>query len=161
MEPNIGIPNEKREAVVKILNTILADEVVVYTKTRNYHWNIIGMQFIELHKFFESQYEELNNVVDDIAERIRTLGGRANGTLNEFLKQTRLKEFPGQSPDAQEMIFNLLADHDTIIRNLRSEIRICGDNYQDEGTCGQLAGLLEKHEKMAWMLRAHIEGLSV
>ena len=98
MKPNIGISEKNLEGVIKILSTLLADEYVLYTKARNYHWNVVGMQFNELHKFFQSLYEELNEYVDDVAERIRTLGGNAVATLKEFLELTRLKEHPGEYP---------------------------------------------------------------
>src|SRR5882724_695101 len=119
MHPNIGLLDEQREGVVAILNTLLADEYLLYTKTRNYHWNVVGPQFNDLHKFFESQYEELDDVVDDVAERARALGGHAQGTLAEFTKRARLKEHPGNYPDAKEMLAHLLADHETVIRHLR------------------------------------------
>ena len=87
MTPNIDIPDKDLAAVAEILNRLLSDEYVLYTKTRNYHWNVTGPQFNDLHKFFESQYEELNEFVDDIAERARQLGGRAFGSLAEFAKE--------------------------------------------------------------------------
>lgn len=161
MKPNIGLLDAHREGVVQILNTLLADEYLLYTKTRNYHWNVVGPQFNDLHKFFEEQYNELNDIVDDVAERARTLGGNAFGTLTEFLQHTRLKEHPGQYPTAQEMISNLLTDHETVIRNLRIDLKTCADTYQDVGTNDFLTGLMEKHEKMAWMLRAFLGGESV
>jgi len=71
MHPNIGLLDEQREGAVAILNTLLTDEYLLYTKTRNYHWNIVGPQFNDLHKFFEAQYNELNEIVDDVAERSR------------------------------------------------------------------------------------------
>jgi starvation-inducible DNA-binding protein len=91
---NIGLSKEQREGVVLMLTPLLADEYLLYTKTRNYHWNVVGPQFNDLHKFFEAQYEELEDIVDDVAERARSLGGKAIGTLVEFLKHTRLKESP-------------------------------------------------------------------
>src|SRR6267142_6470387 len=96
MTLNIGISESNRDSIVKILNAILADEYVLYTKTRNYHWNVVGPQFNDLHKFFEGQYGELNEVIDDVAERARTLGGAATATLTEFRDAARLKEHPGQ-----------------------------------------------------------------
>src|SRR5262245_6285237 len=115
---NIGITDDHRDGAQKLLEALLADEYVLYTKTRNYHWNVVGPQFNHLHKFFESQYEALNEVVDDVAERARTLGGHAIGTLAEFVKQARLTEHPGQYPDARQMIANLLADHEAVVRTL-------------------------------------------
>ncbi|HET8579205.1 MAG TPA: DNA starvation/stationary phase protection protein [Methylomirabilota bacterium] len=157
MAPNIGIADSNREAIVKILNTLLADEYVLYTKTRNYHWNVVGPQFNDLHKFFEGQYEALNEIVDDVAERARTLGGRAWGTLAEFSEHTRLKEHPGQYPAATVMLSNLVTDHETVIRALRADLATVMDKYADAGTNDFLTGLMEKHEKMAWMLRAFLE----
>jgi len=161
MKPNIGLADKDREGALKILNTVLADEYVLNTKTKNYHWNIVGPQFHDLHKFLDAQYEELADIVDDVAERARSLGGPALGTLGEFLKQTRLKEQPGQYPGAREMIANLLADHEALIRTLRVDLEACAERYHDIGTNDFLTGLMEKHEKMAWMLRACLEGKSV
>jgi starvation-inducible DNA-binding protein len=156
MTLNIGITDKNRKALVTTLNKVLADEVVLNTKTRNYHWNVVGPQFNDLHKFFEAQYNELNEIVDEVAERARTLGGRALGTLAEFTQHTRLKERPGDRPDARGMIADLLADHETLIRELRDDIE-SADKAGDAGTNDFLTGLLEKHEKMAWMLRAFLE----
>jgi len=154
MKPNIGIADEPRQAVIGILNTLLADEYLLYTKTRNYHWNVVGPQFNDLHKFFESQYEELDDVVDDVAERARALGGHANGTLAEFTKRARLREQPGNYPDAKGMLGDLLADHETLIRQLRDDVATTMDKHGDAGTSDFLTGLMEKHEKMSWLLRA-------
>ena len=88
MNPNIGLSEEQRAGVVKILNALLSDEYCLYTKTRNYHWNVTGPQFNDLHKFFEEQYTELNQIVDDVAERARSLAGWAFGTLTEFFHST-------------------------------------------------------------------------
>jgi starvation-inducible DNA-binding protein len=158
MSPNIGLLEEQREGVVAILNTLLADEYLLYTKTRNYHWNVVGPQFNDLHKFFEAQYNELNEIVDDVAERGRVLGGHALGTLTEFLTYTRLKEQTSYYPDAHDMIADLLADHEALIRHLRVDLETCAEQYHDAGTNDFLTGLMEQHEKMAWMLRAFLEG---
>jgi starvation-inducible DNA-binding protein len=158
MSPNIGLLEEQREGVVVILNTLLADEYLLYTKTRNYHWNVVGPQFNDLHKFFEAQYNELNEIVDDVAERGRVLGGHALGTMTEFLKYTRLEEQTGYYPDARDMIADLLADHEALICHLRVDLETCAERYHDAGTNDFLTGLMEQHEKMAWMLRAFLEG---
>src|SRR6266542_2174372 len=122
MTPNLGIADSNREQIVKILNALLADEYVLYTKTRNYHWNVVGPQFNDLHKFFEEQYNDLNDIVDDVAERARSLGGNAIGTIVEFLKQARLKEHQSEYPQAREMIANLLADPAATIRQVRVDL---------------------------------------
>ena len=156
MNIDIAIPAGDRQTVVDILNTLLSDEYLLYTKTRNYHWNVTGPQFNDLHKFFEAQHEALNEFVDDVAERARQLGGRAFGSLAEFVKTARLNEAPGAVPAARDMIASLLADHEAIIRSLRADIGPVVDKYNDVGTSDFLTGLLEKHEKMAWMLRAFL-----
>jgi starvation-inducible DNA-binding protein len=158
MHPNTGLSNEQREGVVALLNTLLSDEYLLYTKTRNYHWNVVGPQFNDLHKFFEAQYNALNDIVDDVAERARALGGNALGTMAEFLKSTRLQEDSGDYPEARLMLANLLADHEALIRHLRIDLETCADRYHDAGTNDFLTGLMEQHEKMAWMLRAFLEG---
>src|SRR5437879_9485028 len=101
MSPNIGIAESERKKIVTILNALLADEFLLYTKTRNYHWNVVGPQFNDLHKFFEAQYEAIDDAVDEVAERVRTIGGRASGTLAEFVQQGRLKERTGDRPAAR------------------------------------------------------------
>ena len=157
MTLNIGISESNRDSIVKILNAVLADEYVLYTKTRNYHWNVVGPQFNDLHKFFEAQYETLNEVVDDVAERARSLGGKAFGSLAEFAQHTRLKEQPGKQPPALTMVANLQADHEAMIRALRADLETVMEKHNDAGTSDFLTGLMEKHEKMAWMLRSFTE----
>jgi len=157
MKPNIGLSDQERKGVVDILNVLLADEYVLYTNTRNYHWNVVGPQFHDLHKFLESQYEELNEVVDEVAERVRALGGTALGSLTEFLRLTRLKEHPGQSVEVSEMVKNLLMSHEAIIQSLRVDLDGSAEKFHDIGTSDFLTGLMEQHEKMAWMLRALLE----
>jgi starvation-inducible DNA-binding protein len=158
MNPNIGIADKDRASVVKILNTLLADEYVLYTKTRNYHWNVVGPQFNDLHKFFAEQYEAIDEVIDEVAERARTLGGHAVATLVELQEASRLKEHPGQYPAADDMLDTLLADHETTIRHVRADADAVGTKHHDAGTNDFLIALMEKHEKMAWMLRAFHEG---
>ncbi len=157
MKPKIGILDKNRENIVEILNVLLSDEYVLYTKTRNYHWNVLGLHFHDLHKFFEAQYEELDEIIDEVAERARALGGRSFGTLMEFSKRARIKEYPGQVPSAPKMIENLLADHETVIQNLRPDVEKTA-KLADAGTSDFLTGLMEQHEKMAWMLRSCLSG---
>lgn len=158
MKPDIGITDDHRTAVVTILNSLLSDEYVLYTKTRNYHWNVVGPQFNDLHKFFEAQYGELNDLIDEVAERARTLGGPAFGTLAEFARHARLKEHPAQALDSAAMLASLLADHEAIVRQLRADLEVAATTHRDAGTSDFLTGLMERHEKMAWMLRAFLAG---
>jgi len=157
MKPNIALGDEQRQGVVEILSRLLADEYLLYTKTRNYHWNVVGLQFHDLHKLFEAQYEELDDDVDDVAERIRAVGAPSPGTLAEFVKQAHLTEQPGQVPAAKDMIAALLADHEALTRTLRSDVETTASKLGDAGTSDFLTGLMEKHEKTAWMLRAMLE----
>lgn len=154
MQPNIDISVENRKKSAERLNLLLADEFVLYTKTLNFHWNIEGMQFHDLHKFLEDQYEEILEIVDSVAERARAIGHYSFGTMNEYVKHTRLPEFPGTVPTAKDMIVKLLDDHESIIRTLRVDQEIAMTDFKDAGTSNFLLNLLEQHEKMAWMLRA-------
>jgi starvation-inducible DNA-binding protein len=156
MPVNIGIADDDRQRVVAILNILLADEFLLYTKTRNFHWNVTGPQFNDLHKFFEAQYEALDETIDAVAERARSLGGRAFGTLEEFRASARLGEKPGTAPPARDMLATLLADHEALIRTLREDITAVNDRHRDVGTADFLTGLLEQHEKAAWMLRSFL-----
>lgn len=156
MEPNIGISAQNRKKIVDILVRLVSDEYLLYTKTRNYHWNVTGIQFNDLHKFFESQYEELDTAIDDVAERIRGLGSKSVATLGEFIKHGKIKEEPGRYPDAKTMLTNLLHDHEYVIRALRADVDAC-TKYNDAGTADFLTGLMEQHEKMAWMLRSFLD----
>jgi starvation-inducible DNA-binding protein len=156
MQPNIGIKPENLTSVAHALNGILADEFLLYTKTRNAHWNVEGPDFHDKHKFFESQYEELDEIMDEVAERIRILGHYAPATLKDFLKLTHLTEQIREKNDSQGFIRELLADHETIIITMREHINRFANDYGDAGTSDFITGLMEIHEKMAWMLRAHL-----
>ena len=151
--PNIGLDSDVRTSIIEILNITLASEVVLTHKTRCAHWNVSGAGFFELHILFDSQYEQLNDISDELAERIRMLGGIAIGSLQEFIKYTRLEEQVGAIP----FIIDLLADHEAIIRFLREDSKKCAEDYEDEGTAELLVGIMRLHEKMAWMLRSYVE----
>jgi starvation-inducible DNA-binding protein len=156
MQPNIGIKPENLTAVCHILNGILADEFLLYTKTRNAHWNVEGPDFHDKHKFFEGQYEQLDEIMDDVAERIRILGHYAPATLSDFLKLTHLTEQSREKNDSHGFIRELLADHETLIITMRENINRFANEHGDLGTSDFITGLMEIHEKMAWMLRAHL-----
>ena len=160
LKRNIDFLAERNIDMVKILNALLSVEYLLYTKTRDCYWNVTGPQFNDLHKLFEEQYIELSEVVDQVAERGRTLDGWAFGTMSEFSQHARLKEHPGHYPRAREMIANLVEDHETVIRQLRNDLETCADKYHDMGTNDFLTGLIEQHEKMTWMLRAFLSQFS-
>lgn len=148
---DIGITDKNRKAVTDILQHLLADEYVLYTKTRNYHWNVESYNFSELHKFYEEQYDELAEIIDDVAERIRTLGHISTGRMSDFLELTQLEE-QDYTPKAKEQLHQLIRDHETIIRFLRQNIVDFDEKFNDMGSSDFVTALMEKHEKMRWML---------
>jgi starvation-inducible DNA-binding protein len=153
---NIGLSDKQREQTIDILNKALADQYIVYLKTQKYHWNVTGPEFYQFHIFLETQYTALAEDVDEIAERVRQVGGKAIGTMSEFLKTTRLAEDPGKYPSARDMLHELLHDHEAIIRQLREDIDKLSDEIGDQTTADFLTEQAEHHEKMAWMLGATI-----
>lgn len=155
MKPDIGLSQKNLETSINVLSLVLADEVVLYTKTRKFHWNVSGNSFMELHKLFEEDYKVLEINIDEIAERINKLGGKTIGTMKEFLDKTNLKEAPNVYPNQKEMITELLSDHETIIKSLRDDIEKC-DELNDAGSADFLTGLLKQHEKIAWVLRRYL-----
>jgi len=157
MNAKIGITPANLQAVSAELSKLLADEFVLYTKTRNAHWNVEGPDFHTKHLFFESQYEQLDDTMDSVAERIRQLGHYAPATLQSFLSLTHLTEKSSQPNDSLGFIRELLEDHESIIIFLRENISKFANEYGDLGTSDFITGLMEKHEQMAWFLRAPLK----
>jgi len=157
METNIGISAENREVVAHQLSKVLADEFVLYTKTLNAHWNLEGMDFHSVHLYFEELYTQSAEIVDDVAERIRQLGHYAPATLKNFLQLTHLTEQDEDGNDSRSLIKKLLSDHESIISFLRGNVNEFQEAHHDAGTSDFITGLMEKHEKIAWMLRAHLK----
>jgi len=155
MKVNIGISEKNRQAVALALNQLLADEHILYNKTRNYHWSIEGPSFMEFHKLYEAQYTALAETIDQIAERIRTIGHFAEGRLKEIIKLATLDE-PEAPTDQAKQIENLETDHETMIIKLRKLIKDFDEKYKDIGSSDFVTGLLKEHEKMAWMLRSYL-----
>lgn len=155
MNANIGLKESSRVKVLALLDALLADEFLLYVKTRNFHWNVTGPQFNDLHKFFEAEYEKLDEAVDSVAERSRALGGRSLGSMKEFLDKGRLDESAGRSPKAEAMLAELLRDHEKLVRWLRADVDEAA-KLGDQGTADFLTGLMEDHEKTAWMLRSFL-----
>lgn len=155
MEINIGIAKKNRLEMAKLLNHTLASEYVLYTKTWKFHWNVEGKHFGALHLFLDEQRKQLAEIIDTIAERIRALDVKADGTLTEFREKSSLAEHPGKNPDDLSMIKLLLKDHEQVIRKMHEDCNYSLE-LDDIGTNNLLADLIEKHEKMAWMLRAFL-----
>ena len=156
-----GIPEKEVEEIATILNTLLADEYALFTKTRSAHWNVTGPNFYELHNLFESQYVELDKMIDDIAERVRTLGHYALGSLPDFLSVTHMIEEKHDFGNSREMLQTLMTDQEQIIRLIRNDIVPFSAKFKDLGTTGFILSIMEKHEKMAWMLRASLPSVNV
>jgi starvation-inducible DNA-binding protein len=152
----IGLDEATRRGSIEALNLLLADEFVLSTKTRNYHWNVRGPHFAPLHKLFEEQYKALDEVVDKVAERVRALDGHALATLAGYLRQTRLEEGSDPTLGWHGMVRELRDDHRAIIRILRRDIEEA-ERREDAGTADLLIKLLGQHEKTAWMLAMHVE----
>ena len=149
---NIGIEEGDRIAIADGLKKLLADSYTLYLQTHNFHWNVVGPQFRELHLMFEEQYTELATAVDDIAERIRTLGVAAPGTYHAFAQLSSIKEVEGV-PSSDEMVSLLLHAHEQVVRTCRIVLSTA-QNADDESSSALVSDRMRVHEKTAWMLRA-------
>ena len=157
MKTSIGISESNRKTVADQLGKLLADEFVLYTKTLNAHWNLEGPDFHSVHLYFEELYEQSQEIADTVAERIRQLGHYAPATLKDFTELTHLTEKMKGGNTSQDLIKNLLGDHESIIEFIRSNIKEFDEAHKDAGTSDFVTSLMEKHEKIAWMLRAHLK----
>lgn len=154
---NIGISDKNREAASDQLAKILADEFVLYSKTLNAHWNIEGPDFHAAHIYLETLYKEQQKIVDTIAEKIRALGHYVIGQLEKYLELTHLSETPPEKNDSQTYYAQLLSDHESIIIFIRENIDTFEEDFKAEGMSDYITGLMEYHEKTAWMLRSHLK----
>jgi starvation-inducible DNA-binding protein len=157
MKVKIGITETHLKNGVSMLSSALANQMTLYVKLRKFHWNVSGSSFMEFHLLFERQYKKLEKAVDETAERIGKLGGRTIGTFKEFADLTVIKESPDEYPDQKEMLRELIADHETIIIQLRKDIDISENENKDAGTADFITGLMLDHETMAWKLRKYLE----
>lgn len=155
MKIDIGITEADRAQIADGLSRLLADTYTLYLKTHNFHWNVKGPMFQTLHLMFETHYNELALSVDDIAERIRTLGFPAPGTYRQFVELSSIKEESGV-PEAKDMIRLLVEGHEACARTARSIFPIC-DAAHDEPSADLLTQRMQTHEKTAWMLRSLLE----
>ncbi len=149
---NIGISTEDRKAIGEGLSHLRADSYTLYLQTHNFHWNVKGPRFHDLHVMFEAQYTELAEAVDEIAERILALGVSAPGTYKAFEKLTSIETIEGV-PSAEEMIKALTNSHETVVRTCRTVLKQAQD-ADDESTASLVGDRMRVHEKTAWMLRS-------
>ncbi|MEI7431038.1 MAG: Dps family protein [Betaproteobacteria bacterium] len=152
---NIGISDSDRQKIVHGLSALLADSYTLYLMTHNFHWNVTGPKFNDLHNMFMGQYTEQWNALDIIAERIRALGHPAPGTYKEFVKLASIKEVDGV-PKALEMVRHLVAAQEATARTARKLFALVNE-ANDQPTADLLTQRLEIHEKTAWMLRSLLE----
>ena len=152
-----AIKNEVKVEIAESLKHILADQHILYMKLRNYHWNIKGNQFYILHEKFEELYDELANDIDEIAERIRTLGSYSPGTMSEMINLAGLKEEKENNyPSQNKMVENIVNDLDFLIIRITDSASKIQNDFNDEVTAGLLYNLSEKYEKNNWMLKAYL-----
>jgi starvation-inducible DNA-binding protein len=149
---DIGINQKNRLQIAEGLKALLADSYTLYLQTHNFHWNVTGPQFRELHLMFEEHYTELAVAVDDIAERIRTLDVVAPGTYKQFAALSSIDEIEGV-PTAQEMVDILTKGHEQVVKTCRKALKLAQDG-DDESTAALVSDRMRLHEKTAWMLRA-------
>ncbi len=149
---NIGINEQDRKVIAQGLKLLLADSYTLYLQTHNFHWNVTGPQFRELHLMFEEHYTELAVAVDDIAERIRTLDVAAPGTYKEFAKLSSIQEVDGV-PASNEMVKILLSGHETVVKTCR-KVLVTAQQADDESSASLVSDRMRIHEKTTWMLRA-------
>lgn len=155
MKIDIGIPESDRLAVAEGLKKLLADTYTLYLKTHGYHWNVTGPMFQTLHDMFMTQYTELWNSVDLIAERIRSIGVVAPAGYGAFAKLTEVKDDDGV-PGATDMIRNLVVGNETVIKTARGLLPVA-DKAGDEVTLDLVTQRLQVHEKTTWMLRSLLD----
>jgi starvation-inducible DNA-binding protein len=146
--------DSNRREVSRVLNNLLSDEYLLSTKTKNYHWNVTGPHFHDLHALFGDQYARLDVLIDQVGERVSALGGSAFGTMTEFLRCTRLHERPRVHPSELAMVEDLYDDHEILLRSLRDSLAGNASLRSDFGTTELLTRAIHQHEKMASMLQS-------
>lgn len=153
MKIKLDLDKSVCQQIAQHVSLILADTYVLYTKTQNFHWNVVDPRFYGLHRFLEDQYKALAEGIDELAERIRMLGEKTPGSMRQFLERTTLTERNGDLT-GEEMLLDLLNDHETLCRYIREIIPLCS-KLGDEGTADLFTSRLRSHEKSAWMIRSH------
>lgn len=153
MKPPPEIPKQNHETIVPFLNLLLANEYVLYTKTRTAHWNIVSENHFEWHVFLENQFNTIDIMIDDIAEHIRSLGYFALGSLTDFLSIAQTADENYSSGKSKEISETLRKDHETITGMIQQEIASASYQSMEHETATLLADLMEKHRYMIKKLR--------
>lgn len=149
---DIGISMEDRQLIANGLNKLLADSYTLYLMTHNFHWNVTGLKFNDLHNMFMGQYTEMWTALDEIAERIRSLDFAAPGTYKAFSQLSSIEEVEGV-PAANEMVQLLTKGHEAVAKTARAVLPLA-EQANDEVTADLITQRLTVHEKTAWMLRS-------
>ncbi|WP_300440057.1 Dps family protein [Christiangramia sp.] len=148
----LGLDSNKTKKTVEELNILLADYHLYYQKLRNFHWNVIGKNFFDLHEKFEELYDDAKLKVDEIAERILTLRYQPTSNLSDYLEDSNLEESPSDISDSK-MIELLLKDHGLLLKQMRKVVEVA-DAGGDEGTIDLIGAYIRELEKTSWMLDA-------
>lgn len=148
----LNLDKSKIENIANELNKLLANYSMYYQKIRNFHWNVVGPNFFELHEKFEEMYQDAQVKVDEIAERILTLRYQPTSNFSDYLKMANVKESASDLED-REMVLALLDDHKKLLDQMRKVIEVAG-NAEDEGTVDLIGGYIGDLEKVSWMLDA-------
>ena len=138
--------------LVTKLELLLSNSYALTIKTQNYHWNVVGSNFVALHQLFGDQYQELFTAIDEIAERIRSFGVLVEADLLYFSQNSQIT-VPKKSNNAEKMVSDLATGHQTIIDSLLEAIKIAQDN-KDEGTADLFIRRIQVHQKALWMLQS-------
>ena len=144
----------KNHKTLENLEKILADSYVLSLKLQNYHWNVVGENFKSLHELFGAQYEELADAIDEVAERIRALGLKVEGTFENFQKLSKIKS-GNKNFDHKNMIQDLISGHEVLTDELKKGIKAAQEEI-DEVTADIFIGRLTVHEKAIWMLKSSL-----
>ena len=151
-ETQIGLQEEKSKALAEKLNVLLADYHVFYINTRGFHWNIKGEKFFELHLKFEELYNDLQLKIDEVAERILTLGFTPMHSYQDFLSNSSIPEAKNVS-DGRQAVQSIL-DSFKIAIKLQRELLALSDEADDEGTNALMSDYIREQEKLVWMYSA-------
>jgi starvation-inducible DNA-binding protein len=154
MQPNIGLDEEVLCRVVAALQQLLSDETALAFKTRSFQWNMEGFHALQIQQLLQRQYEELNAVLNDVAERVRVLGGHTLSSIQEASLLSRLPATPVGQHNGAQMLVLLLCDHEVVIKGLRILVEVL-DDLGDSGSKSFVTGVLRQHETLAWTLRTH------
>jgi starvation-inducible DNA-binding protein len=154
MSADVAVPGASRCEVGRIINHLLADEFVLYTATRGFHWNVAGPDFEWLHELFEQQFRQVAERIEQLVERSCAIGVWPSGGLGDLARSARLDSDPGADLPAEGMVAELCGLHGGMARQVHADIVICNERCRDPGILEILFGLRSFHEETAGRLHA-------